>query len=190
MIFGCAATPEGPKHLYPEESGAPGYYTTEEASIFENDLAMISLRPLRQENNATYPPIIEELLDKNYAIFIMTIENRSPKKAIYNPTFTSLRDNHQMEYRKPMDYTDLYDVVKDRKEGVSPESELRGLKGKFYDLNTTIPTGQKTSKLLIFRPLSEKAKSAVLTIREFYVGTDTISASFLFSVREAEGSEQ
>jgi hypothetical protein len=85
-----------------------------------------------------------------------------------------------------MDYTDLYGVVRGREEGNSPESELRGLKGLYYDLTTTIPPGSTTSKLLIFPPLSERGKRARLRIKELYIGTDAISISFPFSMREAE----
>jgi hypothetical protein len=175
----------GPRHLYPKEAGASGYSVTQGAAVFESNLIKITVRPLRPWENATGSAFIEELLEKNYVILKMAIENRSREKTLYNPTHTSLMDN-EMEYRKPMDYSDLYDAVRGREKGKSREGELKGLKGLYYDLTATIPPGEAQSKLLIFPPLSEKGKRARLRIKELYIGTDTISISFPFSMREVK----
>jgi hypothetical protein len=63
-----------------------------------------------------------------------------------------------MEYREPLDYTDLYYIVRRKYVGKAPESELVGLEGKFYDLNITSLPAANTSKFLMFRPFKEKVK--------------------------------
>jgi hypothetical protein len=189
IIYGCTKTVTGPKHLYPENPGVPGYSVTPKESIFENGLIKLTVTPLRPWANRINPPLVDELLGENFIILTMAIENRSREKALYNPANTSLTDS-RAEYRKPLDYTDLYDIVKRRKEGKSPESELGALKGIFYDLNETILPGRKTSKLLIFRPLSEKGTAAVLRIKGVYIGTDTVDVYFPFSMRGAEVRQQ
>jgi hypothetical protein len=116
----------------------------------------------------------------------MTIENRSEEKIIFNPSHTSLMDN-QLEYRKPINYTDLFDIVKKKEKERPAEFILKGLRGTYYDLNETVLPGDKTKKLLLFHPLSERGKRAVLKIKEVYIGIDTISLAFPFRMRGEAG---
>lgn len=189
---GCSTTPEGPRHLFAKESGPPGYLKVGGAGVFEGEKFRIEAMPLRPRDTAGttgLPALFGELLAENYPVLKVTIENRSEEKLIFNPTLASLMDN-EMEYRKPLDYTGLYDIVRKKEGEKPPEVELARLKGKYYDLNETVPPGGKTSKLLIFKPLSERGKRAVLKIREIYVGTEARSLAFPFRMLEVEKGHQ
>jgi hypothetical protein len=93
----------GPKHLYPKEAGAPGYSVTQGAGVFESKPIKITVRPLRPWENATGSALIEELLEKNYVILEMAIENRSREKILYNTAHASLMDN-EMEGKDPLQH--------------------------------------------------------------------------------------
>lgn len=188
MVSGCAKKVTGPRHLYPSEPPASGYSVTRDVSTFENGLIKITVRPLRPWKESAHSPLLDELLSKNYVILTLAIENRSREKTIYDPVHTSLVDDG-MGYGRPLNYTDLYEFVSGREGGKFPASELKALEGRFYDLSTTIPPGGKASKLLIFPPLEEKGKKAVLRIRELYIGTDAFSVNFPFTMEGAEGAE-
>jgi hypothetical protein len=182
---GCSTTPEGPKYLWPAESGPPGYLIIHGAGVFEDERIRVTVRPVVPGDGTINKTLFKELLDENYVILDMTIENRSEEKIIFNPSYTSLMDS-QLEYRKPINYTDLFDIVKKKKKERPAEFILTGLRGTYYDLNETVPAGEKTKKLILFHPLSERGKSAVLKIKEVYIGTDTISLAFPFRMREAD----
>lgn len=94
---------------------------------------------------------------------------------MYNTSYTVLTSD-ALDYKKPLDFTDLYDIT-------GGTGRLASLKGKFYDLNTTIAPGERTSRLLIFRPLSEEAEDAEVVIKDLYIGTKTRDLSFPFTFK-------
>ena len=108
-------------------------------------------------------------------MFKLTIENKSEGSVMYNTAYTVLTSDSG-DYRKPLDFTDLYDISSD-------DNSLAGLKGKFYDLNATVATGERTSRLLIFKPLSDEAEKAAVAIKEIYIGTSTRALSFPFTFK-------
>lgn len=162
--------------LQPSDKGPEGYLKSGAEGVYQNKSLKITASIIRGANNA--PALIGELLDKKYVIIRLDIENRSAGKVIYNPTYTVL-SNDALDYRKPLDYTDLYDI-----KGSNGENELAQLKGRFYDLTVTLLPGERSSRLLIFEPMSKDVKKAELTIKEIYVGTDTTRVSFPFEAKE------
>lgn len=159
-------------YLVPDDTASPGHRAVGAESVFENKSVSTSARQARK--NETSNPLLSSLIDKDFVIILMTIENRSSSKAIYKPNYTALMNS--VDYLKPLDYTDLYEL------GGETVDDLRG---SFFDLDAVIPPGEKVSGLLIFPPLSKEAKDAVLQVREYYVGTATTSFSLPFQLRAA-----
>ena len=182
FLSGCASS--GPLYLYPEKHRATGYYQSGERSVFENVSVKISLERIKGLSEREKNPVIQKLLDENFVLLGMDIENRSGHKIIYTPSHTSLITG-AMGYEKPVDYTELYYILRGKGEEAAAETQLASLKGKFYDSNTQVFPGEKVSRILIFKPLEKDTTggSATLTIKELYVGTDTIDLAFPFSVR-------
>ncbi|MDP2689328.1 MAG: hypothetical protein Q8P48_04345 [Deltaproteobacteria bacterium] len=176
-LAACAPVPEADMSLYPS-SGVEleGYGVNGRFAVFENESIRASVRHIRKDEAAPGGAFIAGLLDKDYVIFDLTIENLSGSKIIYNPAYTVLT-NDSLDYRKPLDFTDLYDITGD-------ERELSSLKGKFYDVNVTVLPGDATSRLLIFKPISGKPAKAEVAIKEIYIGTSTETMSFPFEFRE------
>jgi hypothetical protein len=177
IILGCAAE-KGLRTLFPSESGLSDYTISDNTVTFKNDFIIVEVSPLNSiYSNENQPYIyIMELLDQGFTIFSIKIENLSNEKIMYNPSFTTIIDN-RMGYNKPLDYTDIYDLVRDRKDG---EMILKRIQGKFYDLATTIIPGESAAKLLIFGRLEEKSSKATLIMQEIYIGTETIELRFPF----------
>jgi hypothetical protein len=174
VLSACSHAPKpGPgSYLYPLPAVEQEGYATEGRSMaFESDAVKISVQQARKDE--AHGKFIAGLLEKDYVIFNVSIENKSAHRIIYNPAYTVLTTD-SLDYKKPLDFTDLYDIT-------GNEQELSGLKGRFYDLNVTLMPGEKTSRLLIFRPVSKEAAKAKVAIKEIYIGTTTERFSFPFA---------
>lgn len=159
-------------YLVPERLNLPGHRTNGAQSVYENEALIASARQVRK--NEASNAFLSSLLDKGFVVISMTIENRSKSKAIYKPNYTALTNS--VDYLKPLDYPDLYEL------GGEAVDEL---KGSFYDLDAVTYPGNRTTALLIFRPLSKDARKATLEIREFYVGTETMTFTLPFELKAA-----
>ncbi len=182
VFFGCAA-PKGKAYLFPDGDRLKGMYHKEgtEEDVFENNSIRIAVRHIKASGYEG-SPLLKNLLDKEFVILSASIENRSKLKTIYNPSMTVLTDD-SLDYRKPLDYTDLYEAATGNS---ALESGLEAIKGKFYDLALTLQPGEKTSRLLIFEPLSKDAGKAELAMNDIYIGTDTVSLRFPFILKSLE----
>lgn len=154
----------------PEAAGLPGYSAKGAEGVFENKAFAAAARQVRK--NEVSDPLLASLLEKDFIVIAMTLENRSGAKVIYKPNYTALVNS--IDYLKPLDYTDLYEIGGEAADG---------LKGTFFDLDVTLPPGAKSTGLLIFRPISKDAKSAILEVREFYIGTNTTAFSLPFKMK-------
>ncbi|MBI5642521.1 MAG: hypothetical protein HY954_03490 [Deltaproteobacteria bacterium] len=150
----------------------------EDAWVFEDKSVRITVSLFK--SGTVGPALLDELLTSKYVLFRMDIDNMSKGKVMFNPGYAVLTDD-ELSYLKPLDFTDLYDIKGDSEGALKSISEL---KGRFYDLDVTVMPGDKTSKLLIFKPLSKRMKKASLAIKEMYVGTDTLKAVFPFALKE------
>lgn len=178
LIAGCTPVPKSPMHLFPDEKGQEGYYRLKDSGVFESKAVKISVS-LLEKTNPGIDPMVSALLDKDFVVVRMDIVNYSPVRAMYNPAYTALMSD-SFDYRKPLDYTDIYDMTANIP---GFENGIAKLKGKFYDLNETVNPGEKSSKLLIFKPLSKDIKTAELSIKEVYIGTETIRLTFPFVLK-------
>lgn len=172
--YGCHPKPRAAMYLAPDEKGPSDYKAVAGAGIIENSFIKIAARQVRTgEESST---LLAGLLERKFIIIDLAIENTSEKTIIYKPNLTSLT-NDAMDFMRPLDYTDLYDF--------GDMDALDEIRGRFYDLDVTLRPGQRSSRLLIFRPVSKNAKKAALNIDDLYLGTDTLRLTLPFSFREA-----
>jgi hypothetical protein len=157
-------------YLVPESSPLAGYKARGAEIVYENKALAASARQVRK--NEVPDGLVASLLEKDYIVISMTIVNRSASKAIYKPNYTALVN--AVDYLKPLDYTDLYEFG-----GEAADA----LKGKFYDLDSVIPPGGSATGLLIFTPVSKDARKASIEVREFYIGTETMTFSLPFQLK-------
>jgi len=180
VLASCAGRPR-PKgqSLYPAEHNEKGYSSVGRDNLFEDEDIRVYIRHLKKgETDAG--PLLEKLIDGGYIVFRLTIQSKSRVRVMYNTAYTVLTSD-EYDYRKPLDFTDLYDITDDY-------TALAPLKGRFYDLNTTVTPGEKVSKLLIFKSLDDKAETAGVVIKDLYIGTKTRDLSFPFVFR-GEGTD-
>lgn len=170
----------------PPDEDLPGYSVASDEGAYDNAAIRVSARHLKSTDGVYAKGesgFITSLIEGDYVLIRLTIENKTPgSKIIFNPAYVALMDN-AANYKKPLDYTDLYDIVKENDE---TGRTLTGIKGKMFDLTTTIAPGAKTSKLLIFNPFMEDASKAELVIKNIYVGKDTVNVMFPFGVNTVE----
>lgn len=180
ILYGCAQTEKKSSFdLYPDEKGPRGYQRVTDEGVFANKALRVSVKQLRLMGAAD--TLIEDLIKKDYIVLWMEIENRAQSNLIFNPVHAALTTD-TMDYKKPLDYTDLYDLAR-AGENAEGEKKLAAFKGKFYDLALTLPPGGKASRFLIFPPLSKGTTSAELVIKELYIGTTPVTLSFPFAAK-------
>lgn len=181
---GCAHSGKNAKlRLYPDknEKGLRGYHKVEGTGILENRDYRISVKQVREGSELGQPKIINDLIKKEYVVLRIEIENRSEKKMIFNPVHTALTTD-AFDYKKPLEYTDFYELSSGKNDSAR-EREAQAMKGLFYDLTLTLKARDKTSRMLIFPPLSKNSEKADLLIKELYVGTDTTELFFPFVLK-------
>lgn len=169
LLTSCQPKPKV-VYLVPDANGTPGYSAKGADGVYENKAFVAAARQVRK--NDVSDPLLSSLLEKDFVILSMTIENRSDSKVIYKPNYTALVN--KVDYLKPLDYTDIYEIDWDAADR---------LRGRFFDLDVMLPPGGKATGLLIFRPISKDAWTAVLEVREFYIGTNTTAFSLPFKMK-------
>lgn len=184
FISSCASDPRGPTYLIPKAVTAKGYKALGDRATFEKDGLVISINVLKPEDeivNKTF----KELKDKHFIFMELTFMNKSDKLVVYNSSFTSLR-GAKFDYRKPLNYTDLYTIVLGMDYDIKKEKDLKKLNGKFYDHATRIAPKTTTKRYLIFAPNAKETYQAVLVMGEIYIGVNTLSVTFPFDTVETE----
>lgn len=197
LMCGCAkAPPKGPivfhpseKAMTPEKTKA-GYRLDKRTWIYETKTAIFRVTHISEaDGNGAGFPLGDDLLTNGYVVFKMEMENRSKTaKMLFNPAQAVLVDD-AMDYKKPLDYTDFYEMVSSSDD---PESNLKlsDVKERFYDLSITVKPGAKISKLLVFGPLEKGITWAELGIKEVYAGTASLRLSFPFVLKYAKLPEK
>ena len=188
IIFaGCGADKKirGPLFLEPSPPPveAKGFTITPEGEIvFEALSVKFTLKPLRSVR-ADDPKLIRALVADGFVILDMEIANMTESdKVMFNPAMSSLMDN-KSDYKKPLEFTALYQVAMGR----GMERTLnRELKGRFFDTNIIIRAGNRTKRFLIFTPFTKNGNKAALTLQEVYIGNKTIRIAFPFKLTEPD----
>lgn len=186
VFTGCASS-KGPVVLTPLPTPLPGYNISGQNIVFSSNDIKVSISPLnsaeakkilaaKDANN----PLSEILVQPQYLAFLLSIENSSKAKVMYNPALTTLSDNN-MGAHKPLDYTDLYSLLGNLP---NPETAINTIKDIIYDLTITLGPGQRTSRLLIFSGIEKETSEMEVTMKEVYIGTSAIALSFGFKFAE------
>ena len=148
--------------------------------IFEALDVSLTLTPLRSVRPGD-PKLIQSLIADAFIIIDMEILNMTEdSKVIFNPSMSSLQDD-KGSYKKPLEFTTLYQVAMHKGMERTLNKEL---KGRFYDTNVIIHAGKKTKRFLIFTPFTKDGEEAQLTLQELYIGNETIRVTFPFQLTE------
>lgn len=184
LNFGCAHSGKNAKlRLYPDknERGLRGYHNIAGTGVLENRDYRISVKQVREGSEPGQPKLVNDLIKKEYVVLRIEIENRSEKKMIFNPVHAALTTD-AFDYKKPLEYTDFYELSSGKND-TAREREAQAMKGLFYDLTLTLKAMDKTSRMLIFPPLSKNSEKADLLIKDLYVGTETTEIFFPFVLK-------
>lgn len=184
-LSGCSTFKREPNsyyHLSVVGMNEP-YEEAIQSATFENDLMRATIRPVRSFDGKRVPLLLKQLLNLQFLMVELTIENNSESLIIYNPAHTAILAG-KMDYKKPLDYAGLYYVIRGVKGKGTEEARLRKIKGTFHDLNTRVKPGMTISKYLIFKPLDHDTLTgnAILKINELYIGTKAIALTFPLKV--------
>ncbi len=186
LISGCSTPPKRPTYLVPTYGVSKDYKALGSRATFEKDNLVISLKTLSPDDGVK-GETLSALKENHYIFMELTFMNKSEKRVTYNTSFTSLQ-GAQFDYRKPLNFTDLYSIVVGKAHDLSKEKDLKKLKDKYYDHMTRIPPKESVTKYLIFRPNEKETTKAVLIMGEIYMGTKTLSVVFPFDALEIETS--
>jgi hypothetical protein len=187
ILSGCGAGKEirGPLFLEPAPPpvNTEGFKVSPDGEInFEALSVKFILKPLRSVRESD-PKLIQALVADGFIIIDMEIINMNENgKVMFNPSMSALRDNRS-GYKKPLEYTALYQVAMRKR---MERTLNRELKGRFFDTNEIVRAGKKINKFLIFTPYTGKGKKANLILQEVYIGNETIRITFPFLLTEGE----
>lgn len=188
LTSSCTAPPKRPTYLMPTYTIAKDYKALGKRATFNNDSFTISINILTPEDSVE-GEIFSALKENNFIFMELTFINKSDKQITYNSSFTHIMGS-AFDYRKPMNFTDLYSVAVGKKHDLSREHKLKAVRKKFYDHMTRIPAKKTITKYLIFRPNEKETTKAVLTMKEIYVGINALSVQFPLDAIEIEVSEE
>ena len=167
--------------LHPAKYRMEGYTRNADQWVFKDDNINIRVFHVRAGGggpDARVSILVDELHEREYLLLRVVIRNDSDFDIIYNPALTTFKDG-VLGYKKPLDYTDLYGIfAKDAARG-----DLRDYSKLFYDLSATIRPGERSSKLLAFKPTDKGARKGKLVIKNLYVDKGIIDVSFPFILR-------
>lgn len=179
LLVSCASGPKGPRHFYPADPAADGYTKKDSRWVYEDSSVRVAVSLPVEGASADGTSFSAELAKKGYVLVRMEIENLSGKNIYYNPSLTTLVDD-SMDYKKPLDYTDFFEITRD---DPKMERKLAAEKSRFYDTAANLPPGSTVSKSLAFPPIAKDAWSAELMVKDLYIGTDTVNLRFPFKVK-------
>jgi len=185
-LWGCASTPDLPVFFVPADEGPEGFTLKDERWAFETKLIRLSAAPMRPADLTNEPLAIGVLATKNYIIIRLEIENKSDRKLIFNPAYAALLTDTS-DYYKPVDYTDIYEILAGEDEIGAP---VRGLRGHMYDVTVTLEPGITTSRLLIFPPVNMDADSAQMFLKNIYIGKADVSFTIPLIKEEPKPDEK
>ncbi|MEK6531199.1 MAG: hypothetical protein AABZ23_01745 [Deltaproteobacteria bacterium] len=187
LFLGCAKTDKGPFFLHPDTgliNASKAYAVDNEKIVFNGSSVRLSASLIRDAPH-DMPQTIKRLHEKGNIIISMEIENNSERKVLFDPTHVSLIYDKGVSIDRPLDYTDIFEQIVNKREDAEfeAEEELRGIKSDFYYMPLTIGPGQREQRLLIFHSLPQSPEDAELTIRELYIGRQSIDIAFPFIVK-------
>ncbi len=178
VSYGCSSTQGERVILHPAKYRVEGYTRSADQWVFKNgnvNMRVFHARPDVGGPDARESILVDELNERGYLLLRVVIRNDSDFDIIYNPALTIFKDG-TLGYKKPLDYTGLYDLfAKDAARG-----ELKDYSKLFYDMSATIRPGERSSKLLAFKPIDKGARKGKLVIKNLYVDKDIIDVSFPF----------
>ena len=169
--------------LYPaaEEKGLYGYHVYAGAGSLETKDYKLIVKQVRPGDELGEPRIVTDLLERRYIVLMFAIENRSANKITFNPARTALTTD-EFDYQKPLEYPDFYELSEGKNDRAK-ERDAGEMKGRFYDSTLTVVPGEKTSRMLIYPPLTGSSEKADLLIKDLYIGTDTEEIYFPFAIK-------
>ncbi len=120
-----------------------------------------------------------------YNVFRVTFENESEADVTFQPgNVVLLTDRGEQQFA--IDLTDLYRIAGHA--GVAdPERVMDRMARVIFDSSTTIPKGQRLSRLLVFETLPQKWKEFRLHFSFLQIGTETHTVSFAFHKQVLKG---
>ncbi|HXH29112.1 MAG TPA: hypothetical protein VNL37_08715 [Candidatus Polarisedimenticolia bacterium] len=113
-----------------------------------------------------------------YTTFRVEFDNRSGEAVTFQPgNVLLITDRRDQQF--PIDLTDLYRLA--LRSGVDdPQSMMERAAPLIFDSSTTIPSGARVSRLLVFGALPEKWKEFRLHVSFLQIGSETHTLSFAF----------
>lgn len=187
LFLGCAKTDKGPFFLHPDIgliNASKAYVVDNEKIVFDGSSVRLSVALIKDAPHDMHQTI-KTLHEKGNIIVSMEIENNSEHKVLFDPSHVSLMYDKGGSIDRPLDYTDIFEQIVNKREDAEfeAEEEMRGIKTDFYYLPLTIGQGQREQRLLIFHSMPGSPEDAELRIRELYIGRQSIDIAFPFIVK-------
>jgi hypothetical protein len=156
----------------------PYVYIKGEKAIVASNNITVSVKQVKFPSFAKHYNAFKREPNVSFIYLEFSIKNRTKSNVEMDINFISLESNK--EFRKPLNYDQMYSMIKRIYPESNPEIVLQQC---LLDFISPIKPGEKKSGILIFRNFSEKAKNAVLKIDNLTVNNIPLSLKIPYNLQ-------
>ena len=157
---------------------APNTFMLGKRVVISSKGLTISLKQLDKPSFANRFPAFQTDPDIHFFYFEFTLRNRTGGQVEINPIFFAAVTDTP-EYRKPMNYDELYRLLKNFHE---PEEFEHVLQKNLPDFFSPIMNGEEKTGILIFRNFREKAKECVIKLDAIAIAGEPLGFTFPYQL--------
>ncbi len=157
---------------------APNTFVLGKRVVVSSHGLTISLEQLDKPPFAGQFPIFQTEPDVHFFYFRLTIRNRTGSQVEINPIFFAAVTDTP-EYRKPLNYDELYRILKNFHDPSEFEDILQKSLPDFF---SPIMNGEEKSGILIFRNFREKSKECLIKLDAMSIAGEPIAFTFPYTL--------
>ncbi len=179
IVFASSASAKQKRYIYtliPMKT--PYVYIKGQKAVVASNNIAVSVKQVKFPFFAKTYKAFKREPNVSFIYLEFTIKNRTKSNVEMDINFISLESNK--EYRKPLNYDQMYSMIKQIYPESTPEIVLQQC---LLDFISPIKPGEKKSGILIFRNFSEKAKNAVLKIDNLTVNNIPLSLKIPYNLQ-------
>lgn len=157
---------------------APNTFVLGKRVVISSKGLTISLKQLDKPPFANRFPVFQTDPDIHFFYFEFTLRNRTGSQVEINPIFFAAVTDTP-EYRKPMNYDELYRLLNSFHQ---PDEFERVLQENLTDFFSPIMDGEEKTGILVFRNFKEKAKECVIKLDAMAIAGEPLGFTFPYKL--------
>ena len=176
MFSSCASGVKGgPVLLHPVPPRGAPYVLSQGALVFDGPGIRVIARPVDwRVAERDYGREAGDL--SNYIFFSLRFENSTDQSIFFSPVRTTIY-TQKRDFSVALDLSDIY-LMNRKDPGL--EEKAKHFQKLSYDSSVTVRPGKSEERYLVFPVPTGRIKTIELTLDDLFVGSESLSLSFLF----------